>query len=645
MTRASSFLVLAATVLASLSACRTPSSSSEPTRPVAAAPVAPPKKNAAVRPLAPPSGRSLALAEIDGRRAAIVADEDEHALAIVDLATRAVLATRWLEGTPGQLLLAPDGRLFVALRDRARLLAFAVREDLELAEVARQDTGDEPWGLALGHDRATVLVTTIASARLEAFSAADLAPRFVTPLRRDPRSVLVTAEGSHAFVSHATGSVVSAVGLTGGAASPIALDARERRRDFDLEHATKPPAWPMKSMRPARVRITMKRTATQGFALASIGSTLYLPESLVMTADNEQIPTGYGSVEQSTLGTHVPFVAQVDLASRALVNGAFSGPDDRACFEKRTRCILPRDATTDGKSLFVACLDSDEIEVVDPTADADHAPSCTKVLATRTRIHVEKPSSVAVDPERRTVVAFSAMTRVLTVAPLDGGAEPTTIALSPRHEEPPPAVALGRRLFHTSGDRRIASDGRACASCHVDGREDALVWPTPKGKRQTPMLAGRIDGTAPYGWNGEHATLASHIASTLKNLGGKGLAPEEIAALGAYVASMKAPSRRVATAATVARGKAVFESSETGCASCHDARARFTDNEAHALGKSKTAFATPSLAFVGQTAPYFHDGRYATLEELIEKCDGEMGTTKHLSEADRTALVDFLRTL
>ena len=610
-----------------------------------AAAATPASKNAVVRPLSSSSGTSVALADVDGLRTAIVADEDEHAIALVDLGARSVIKTRSLEGAPGQLLVAPDGRVFVALRDRARVVAFDVREDHELVEVARHDTGDEPWGLALTADRTTLLATTVGAARLEAFSAADLAPRWATALPRDPRSVAVGPDGSRAFVTHATGSVLSSVDLATRTASRVALDARERRRDFDLERSLKPKSSSMKMAHPSRVRITMKRTATQGFALASIGDEILLPESLVMTSDSAQIPTGYGSIEQSTLGTHVPFVARVDAASQALQNGAFSGPDDRVCFERTPRCLLPRAAATDGKVLAVACLDSGEIAIVDPKSDVEHAPGCTKALAARTRIRVDQPSGVAIDPADGTVVAFSSMTRSLTVARLDGGAEPATIALAPRAVEPSASVVLGRRLFHTSNDPRIARDGRACASCHVDGREDALVWPTPKGKRQTPMLAGRIADTAPYGWNGEHATLAIHIESTLKNLGGKGLPPAEIAALADYVASMKAPPRRVQADATVAHGKAIFESSETGCATCHDGRTRFTDNEAHALGASRSAFATPSLAFVGQTAPYFHDGRYATLEELIEKCDGEMGTTRQLSADDRSALAAFLRTL
>jgi cytochrome c peroxidase len=299
----------------------------------------------------------------------------------------------------------------------------------------------------------------------------------------------------------------------------------------------------------------------------------------------------------------------------------------------------------DGKSLYIACLDSDELLVVDPSADAEHASSCAKTLKERVRVKVESPTDVALDSDRKAAVVFSTFSRRLSVVPLAHTDEVSAVVL-PRRAPLGELIADGRRLFHRSADPRIARNGRACASCHVDGRDDGLVWPTPLGKRQTPMLAGRIAETAPYGWNGEHPSLVAHIKSTVKNLDGTGLNDPELDALAAYVASMKAPSKRNdASDAAAGRGKTVFASNEAGCSSCHTEATRFTDLETHTLGKIGPAFDTPSLAFVGQTAPYFHDGRFKTLEELIDGCEGVMGKTKHLSPDSRQDLVAYLRTL
>jgi cytochrome c peroxidase len=61
--------------------------------------------------------------------------------------------------------------------------------------------------------------------------------------------------------------------------------------------------------------------------------------------------------------------------------------------------------------------------------------------------------------------------------------------------------------------------------------------------------------------------------------------------------------------------------------------------------EARGGFDTPALRFVSGTAPYFHDGRYATLEELLQGADGKMGHTLQLSRQDVTALAAYLETL
>ena len=68
------------------------------------------------------------------------------------------------------------------------------------------------------------------------------------------------------------------------------------------------------------------------------------------------------------------------------------------------------------------------------------------------------------------------------------------------------------------------------------------------------------------------------------------------------------------------------------------------DGNRHAVG-SGPKLDTPSLRFVAGTAPYFHDGRYATLAELLEHSQGKMGWGKDMSQRDLSALEAFLLTL
>ena len=77
------------------------------------------------------------------------------------------------------------------------------------------------------------------------------------------------------------------------------------------------------------------------------------------------------------------------------------------------------------------------------------------------------------------------------------------------------------------------------------------------------------------------------------------------------------------------------------------------------LASDRGKFATPSLRNLTHTAPYMHDGRFATLEEVVEHYNHGVVPSDtldpnlakhppgglHLNEADRKALVAFLRCL
>ena len=56
-------------------------------------------------------------------------------------------------------------------------------------------------------------------------------------------------------------------------------------------------------------------------------------------------------------------------------------------------------------------------------------------------------------------------------------------------------------------------------------------------------------------------------------------------------------------------------------------------------------FDTPSLTRVGLTGPYFHDGRYQSLDDLLFDPNSKMGKTASLEGDQRTALRAYLESL
>jgi cytochrome c peroxidase len=272
---------------------------------------------------------------------------------------------------------------------------------------------------------------------------------------------------------------------------------------------------------------------------------------------------------------------------------------------------------------------------------------------------------LAVDPERRIAVVLSQFAREVSTIELGTSAvwPSRRIALA-RPEKPhlSAEAARGRALFHATDDPRISRDGRACASCHPEGRDDSLTWATPDGPRQTIFLAGRIEASAPYGWFGAHGDLGVHLGHTFQRLGGSGFtAPSDkadLAALVAWLGVMKGPSRAAAgrtspldaplDSSLVDRGRRIFDDPAVGCATCHGGGE--TDRDRHDVGtgqaiEASVRFDTPSLRFLAGSGPFLHDGRRATLAELVEKGDGRMGHTSQLSVEDRAALTAYLETL
>ncbi len=613
----------------------------------------------------------------EGKHIAFVADTDEQEIVAFDADEGRVLAREAIGGSPSHMLLDSDGLLYVTARDLNVVRVFEPSpagvlcgNGPMLRPVAEMKTGAEPVALAETPDRASIVVVTGWGHSLEAFSKKSHERTFAIDLPREPRAVVVDDKGRRAFVSHATGAptVVDLIGARG--ARRIELAPREgssreiiansqrtaamvEASDFGLlgligtgatmgtvddEHETKKPK-----------KTPPPRSATQGFALASFEGRVLLPEVLVQPGEMPEPTkleapqlTGYG-ISAATrfeiaLGPATAHVAVVEANSETVLSES-----TRLIVDDR-RCLLPRAAAIDPTrhTLLVACLGTNEVDEFDARAE-----SPTTKLRGRW-IVPSGPTGLAVFDER--IAVWSAFDRVLTIIGRDTNLVHTSMEAKPRAPTP---FEVGRKIFHASGNPAISSDGRACASCHPDGRDDGLTWTSPDGPRQTPMLAGRLADTAPFGWTGASATVREHLQQTLKRLDGRGLNDRATYALLTYLSKMKTPPRAPKSDdAKVARGRAIFDSYETGCSGCHTLKdgKPIGDGDVHdvgsmARGDSAKELATPSLEFVGGTGPYFHDGRYATLGDLLRKTDGKMGSTSHLSPADLEALTSYLESL
>jgi cytochrome c peroxidase len=581
------------------------------------------------------SSRTRSIGVSLGRTIAYVADADEPTLHTIDVDAREEIATTALKGRPEQVLVLADGRVAVTLRssNAVEILEPTMQDDIGLTSRCVVDTAAEPVALAATPDDATLLVTSGWGHALSAFDARSMAPLYEVKLPRDPRGVVVSDDGARAFVAHVVEARMSVVDLTTKEHEARLIDLRARGGDAGPESAL--------------------RKGCQGFALTKVGADadaklatkmmdrVFAPMVSVNSGEAAE-SSGYGSESP----TEVAEVAVVDASAERTLTRAVRLPSSG---NAQSECLLPRAAAYDDGAIYVTCLGIDSLIQLD-------ARSLDPARAERKRWRLASgPTGVAIDHDKKRAVVWSQFDREVAFVSTATDDPPARLSVARRAAGVTANVALGRKLFHQMGDSRISADGRACASCHPDGREDALTWSTPDGARQTPMLAGRVADTAPYGWLGGSDKLQDHLKKTFERLSGEGLPRRELSALIDYVSTMVPPVERAVPRdaehrTMIERGRELFESVETSCSGCHDAGHAFADGQRHQVMVQPAAgdcdgLDTPSLRYVGGTAPYFHDGRYATLDDVLTAPDHAMGKSTHLTRQDRAALVAYLETL
>lgn len=621
---------------------------------------------------------AIALGEQDGRTLAFIADEDDKAIHVLDVEARRELASVPVQGTPSHVLVATDGRVLVTLRDMAMVQVLSPADKGEGALVGRctVPTSAEPVAIAESPDK--FVVTTGWGHALDVFAHGNLQGAAHVDLPREPRGVHLSADGKSAVVSHLVGSTMSIVDLKTGAARQIDTRGPSETRTINVRKAsanarnaglgaggplTKSAI--LRGLENTQREATIRRHSVNAGSIVLVANNMINPRVLVDPGEPDEVATYYGVGDRPSEISDLLILDEqlTPVPTRAAVQ------DPNARFGRRFRtvqegadegCSLPGGTAenTGDHTALVACLGSNTLlEYAIETASG--APRAV----VRGKWPVAKgPTAVAYDAKRKQAVVWSQYDHAMSFVALPTGSldervvaqndRVTKVSLArPAVVEKGGEIELGRALYHATGDRRISREGFACASCHPDGRDDGLTWATQDGPRNAPMLAGRLDGTAPFAWSGTSERVSEHLEHTVQRLGGMGLTKRENEALAAYCFAMKTYSPRSQDAAKVARGKVVFESAESRCSTCHASEGNaFTDKKKHDVGShtltdTELTFDTPSLRFVGGTAPYFHDGRYKSLHDLLVAKDNTMGKTSHLSPTDIDALEAYLKTL
>ncbi|HEY8076158.1 MAG TPA: hypothetical protein VIF62_18660, partial [Labilithrix sp.] len=399
---------------------------------------------------------SIALADFRGSTVALVADEDDSSIHVFETKPPREVGVAKVPGKPSQVIVTKGGRVLVSLVDKGQIAILEPKggDARVLVQKSAIDTGGEPVAIAATPDERTLVVASGWTHEVYGYDLEARTMKWKANVAREPRSIAVASDGSRAFVTHAVGGKVSVIDLASGGATSLAMTAALT----PIVPSGQRYGYSAGGQAPGR-----KRIGTQGFAIAAADGKIFVPSAMV---DPEAPETYYGS------GLETLAVLVIDESNASLSQASMQYPQ-AAAYGQQERCILPRAATlsADGKRLFVGCAGDAELQVLDASAGAPRSNALgTKNVA-------DSPAAIAVDDQ--SVIAWSQMGRTLTVASI-GEKAPPAVTAAASGSGPSAAIARGRRLFNAV-DGRVAADGRACASCHTDGRDDGLVWNTPEG--------------------------------------------------------------------------------------------------------------------------------------------------------------------
>ncbi len=580
---------------------------------------------------------SVLAVNIDGDELYVAATGGRQIL-VVDRTTHCVRRRIDLPETPSGLVISADGAILYVTAGMPNGMVLVIDSQTG-ATRARIPAGHSPTAPVLSADGGTLFVCDRFRSRLLAIDLVAQTIRGELPVGREPVAAALTPgpDGHRDFVlvanllpaGPATGQVV--------AAEVVAVDAA------DLALA-------------GRIGLPSGSTSVRGICVSPDGKYAYVVHTLAhFQLSTTQVDRGWMNASALSI-IEVPGLRRLATVLLDDVDRGAANPWGVV-------------GTGDGRWLCVSHSGTHEVSIIDRLAlhrkldrvaagpgDVSCDLSFLVDLRRRVRLPGKGPRGVAVAGQTLYVAEYFSD----SIATVDLGADArwpaASIALGPTAGMTD--ARRGEMLFHDAD--LCFQSWQSCASCHPDTRADGLNWDllndglgTPKNTRSM-VWSHR---TPPAMSSGVRETAEAAVRAGLHHIQFVVRPEADAAAIDAYLKSIEPlPSRYAADQDLIAkaqRGKDVFE--KAGCHECHPAPLYTSlapydvgaNNHSPLPGRTSEAFDTPALVELWRTAPYLHDGRAATLKEVLTTCnpDDRHGQTSNLTETEIDDLTAFLLSL
>ncbi|MBM3859224.1 MAG: cell surface protein [Verrucomicrobia bacterium] len=581
----------------------------------------------------------VALAPGRDGKALYISDATGKRVTIFDIGTSKVAGAISLSQTPADLVFAPNGtHLYVAGAEP--------QGQIHVIDVARRrvvnrlPAGHTPTAVAVSPDGAKLYVSNRFNNNIGVYDLKSGKEVSRIPVPREPVALAVTPDGKTVFVANLLPTAPATSNYVAAVVSVIDTDSNKVVADLSL---------PDGSM------------SLRGVCVSPCGKYAYVTHILA----HYQLPTT--QLERGWMCT--AGLTIIDVMERKVVNTVLL--DEVEMGAANPWGVV---CTADGKYLCVTHSGSHELSIIDRVALHERlakAAAGTKVtevtgsysdvpsdltflvgIRRRIRLPGNSPRGVAIAGGK--VYAAEYFTGTLAAVDIDPAATTRPQSLSLGRQPDMTVVRRGEMIFHDA--ERCFQKWQSCVSCHPDIRVDGLNWDLLNDGIGNPKNTKNMlytHKTPPSMSLSVREGAEAAVRSGFKFIQFALPPEEESKAVDEFLKALTpVPSPHLVRgdlSPSARRGRNVFR--KANCGDCHSGP-YFTNLREYDIGTGigpdkGRAFDTPGLNELWRTAPYLHDGRAATVMEVLTTFNpgDRHGKTSNLSKQELDDLVEYLLSL
>jgi cytochrome c peroxidase/sugar lactone lactonase YvrE len=585
-----------------------------------------------------------AVIEDDSARCVIFSDDREYYL------------------SPTELVADADGQLlYVAESTAGRIGVIDLVDNIRLGSITLPQ---DPTGMALSADRATLYVTAgVSTGEVYVVDTDSWQVTETISVGHSPREPVLTND-NRLYVCERFLNTVAEVDLASGSVTNRIEVLREPHGAALTPDGATLVVGNLLPHQPSTQTGVAASISLIDTVSGTVTTNICLPPGSHSLRDVAISPDGNYAVVAHTLGRYRVTPSQflrgwsntsalsiIDLSSKTLYNAVDIDDLDEGAANPWGMSF-----SDDGETLCIAHAGTHEISAIDwedlLTKLADETDyvcdDLTYLAGLRRRLPLpgNGPRGIAIVGTKAYAAEY--FSDSLSVVDLTEGEEYSAETIELGWEKAQTDVRLGNQYF-LDGTLSV-QQWQSCSSCHPDVRVDGLNWDelndgfgNPKNVKSLLMAhytaPTTVTGVRP---NAETSVLAGLLYSHYRKV----LNSENLMIDAFLMAEQPVPSPYLVDgelSEAALRGQVIFDSK---CIGCHSGT-YLTDQELHDVGTDTDIeagpFDTPSLIEAWRTAPYLHDGRAQTINDVLEAFSH--GSASGLTDDEIDDLVEYVNSL